>query len=119
MLALWCGASSGGRRTSEPTPSPDSERIAATSSASASPSDGRMPGSLRGEHGLARTGRTAHEHVVTARRRDDERLDRVALADHLGELGAAVRLHRGRGGRDGIEHTLVDIGTVAAHHVGE
>ena len=44
-LALWCGASNGGRRASDSTGSPHSERIEATWMAASSSRGGRMPGS--------------------------------------------------------------------------
>ena len=46
-VAEWCGASNGGTRDSDDTLVPDSDRIAATSSASSSSRSGRIPGRRR------------------------------------------------------------------------
>jgi hypothetical protein len=43
------------------------------------------------EHRLPGAGRTQQEHVVPARRGDDERVDGLLVADHVPETGCGVR----------------------------
>ena len=79
---------------------------------------GKDAGKPPREHRLARTGRPAHEQMVPARGRDDEGIDRVALADDVFEVGRRlIARFTARRERHGIDLDVLDVEPVAAHDV--